>query len=146
MRALTVRNPWAWAIVHGGKDVENRAQTWGYRGMLAIHAGAGWSREGELDLRCGRAYNAAAGQPPFVFGAIIGVANLIDVHRATEGCCVSQWADASYNGSKATHLVLTDRQALRQPVPAKGVLGLWQIGPQTERAVCEQLPAPAVPL
>ena len=24
MKALTVQQPWAWAIVHGGKDVENR--------------------------------------------------------------------------------------------------------------------------
>jgi hypothetical protein len=41
MRALTVQQPWAWAIVHGGKDVENRTQAWGYRGPLAIHAGSG---------------------------------------------------------------------------------------------------------
>jgi hypothetical protein len=26
MRALTVRQPWAWAIVHGGKDIENRTR------------------------------------------------------------------------------------------------------------------------
>jgi hypothetical protein len=25
---LTVQQPWAWAIVHGGKDVENRTQAW----------------------------------------------------------------------------------------------------------------------
>lgn len=37
MRALTVQQPWAWAIVHGGKDVENRTQAWSYRGPLAIH-------------------------------------------------------------------------------------------------------------
>jgi hypothetical protein len=24
VRALTVRQPWAWAIIYGGKDVENR--------------------------------------------------------------------------------------------------------------------------
>ncbi|WP_409188395.1 hypothetical protein [Bradyrhizobium sp. RDM4] len=23
--ALSVRQPWAWAIIHGGKDVENRS-------------------------------------------------------------------------------------------------------------------------
>ena len=26
MRVLTVRQPWAWAIIHGGKDVENRVR------------------------------------------------------------------------------------------------------------------------
>lgn len=40
MKALTVQQPWAWAIVHGGKDIENRTQAWSYRGPLAIHAGA----------------------------------------------------------------------------------------------------------
>jgi hypothetical protein len=41
MRAITVRQPWAWAIVHGGKDVENRTRNiaGAYRGPVAIHAG-----------------------------------------------------------------------------------------------------------
>ena len=40
MKCLSIRNPWAWAIVTGKKDVENRA--WSrlpyYRGPLLIHA------------------------------------------------------------------------------------------------------------
>ena len=35
---LSVRQPWAWAIVHGGKDVENRSWRSNYRGPLLIHA------------------------------------------------------------------------------------------------------------
>jgi hypothetical protein len=46
MKALTVQQPWAWAIFHG-KDIENRTQLWTYRGPLAIHAGARWSELGE---------------------------------------------------------------------------------------------------
>jgi len=40
MRILTVRQPWAWAIIHGGKDVENRVRNiaGSYRGPVAIHA------------------------------------------------------------------------------------------------------------
>ena len=39
MRVLTVRQPWAWAIIHGGKDVENRVRNiaGAYRGPVAIH-------------------------------------------------------------------------------------------------------------
>jgi len=39
MRVLTVKQPWAWAIVHGGKDVENRVRNLAgdYRGPVAIH-------------------------------------------------------------------------------------------------------------
>ena len=40
MRILTVRQPWAWAIIHGGKDVENRVRNIAgdYHGPIAIHA------------------------------------------------------------------------------------------------------------
>lgn len=27
MRALTIRQPWAWAVIHAGKTVENRIAT-----------------------------------------------------------------------------------------------------------------------
>ena len=35
MKALTVQQPWAWAIIHAGKTVENRTQRWwSYRGPI----------------------------------------------------------------------------------------------------------------
>jgi hypothetical protein len=48
--ALSVRQPWAWAIIHAGKDIENRAWTrvpksWREkRGRVAIHAARGMTR------------------------------------------------------------------------------------------------------
>lgn len=39
MKALSVRNPWAWAILHAGKSIENRVWRTNYRGPLLIHAG-----------------------------------------------------------------------------------------------------------
>lgn len=38
-RILTVRQPWAWAIIHGGKTVENRVRNIAgdYRGPVLIH-------------------------------------------------------------------------------------------------------------
>jgi len=44
--ALSVRQPWAWAIIHAGKDIENRswqAVNHGLRqrGRIAIHAAKG---------------------------------------------------------------------------------------------------------
>lgn len=126
MRALTVRQPYAWAIFHG-KDVENRTQAWSYRGPLAIHAGARWSDRGGRDLRvakacasswpippCGDMLDSTArsiarhGLEPSLYpssialaGAIIGVVDLVDVHSADwcwepEGLC-SPWAEASYD-------------------------------------------------
>ena len=37
--ALTVRQPWAWAIVHGPKRVENRTRPTSQPGCILIHAG-----------------------------------------------------------------------------------------------------------
>jgi hypothetical protein len=88
VKALTVQQPWAWAIIHGGKDVENRTQLWKYRGLLVIHAGARWSTRGAESPLVVR---AAAGKvstfhsfgDPFVaerdfeMGAIIGFVDLV---------------------------------------------------------------------
>lgn len=38
MRALSIRQPWAWAIVHAGKRVENRSRNTNIRGHFLIHA------------------------------------------------------------------------------------------------------------
>lgn len=41
MKALSIRQPWAWLIVNGHKPVENRTWETFYRGPLLIHAGQG---------------------------------------------------------------------------------------------------------
>jgi hypothetical protein len=38
MLALSIRQPWAWMILHGGKDVENRDWPTKVRGRILIHA------------------------------------------------------------------------------------------------------------
>lgn len=43
--ALSIRQPWAWLIVHGGKDVENRTWTTRFRGPLLIHAGSTMTKD-----------------------------------------------------------------------------------------------------
>jgi len=40
MRALSIRQPWAWLILHGGKDIENRNWPTKVRGRVLIHASA----------------------------------------------------------------------------------------------------------
>jgi ASCH domain len=39
MIALSIRQPWAWLIVNGYKDVENRTWSTPYRGEFLVHAG-----------------------------------------------------------------------------------------------------------
>lgn len=51
--ALSIRQPWAWLIMHGGKDVENR--TWSYipkrRGRIWLHAAKGMTQAEYDDAR-----------------------------------------------------------------------------------------------
>jgi hypothetical protein len=38
MKVLSVKNPWAYLIIYGGKDIENRTWETKCRGPLLIHA------------------------------------------------------------------------------------------------------------
>ena len=42
--ALSIRQPWAWLIVHGFKDIENRDWPTNFRGRLLVHAGQTMAR------------------------------------------------------------------------------------------------------
>lgn len=48
---LSIRQPWAWAIIHAGKDVENRSWPTRFRGPFLIHASAGMTRAEYQDCR-----------------------------------------------------------------------------------------------
>ena len=141
MKALTVQQPWAWAIIHGGKLIENRTANWSsYRGPLAIHAGQrdsdrGWDSPLVQEAATGRmgpgCWDSGIITPSAWTerGAIIGVVDLVDVHPDT-GCC-RPWGESSYTeaGGRTrrliTHLVFENPRALDEPIPCKGKLGLW---------------------
>jgi hypothetical protein len=40
MKALSIKQPWVHAILHEGKDIENRSWRRDFRGWLALHAAA----------------------------------------------------------------------------------------------------------
>lgn len=140
MRALTVQQPWAWAIVHGGKDVENRTQASHYRGPLAIHAGARLSERGclmlpeLLDLTRPDLLATYAEQE-LTYGAFIGVVDQVGSHLAVGDdlavCCSSVWGETSYveHGGRTRrdvfHRELENPRPLEQPIPCTGQRGLW---------------------
>lgn len=45
MLALSIRQPWAWLILHAGKDIENRDWPTKVRGRVLIHAAKGMTRD-----------------------------------------------------------------------------------------------------
>ena len=79
MRAMTVRQPHAWAIIHGGKDVENRTRNiaGSYRGPVAIHAGLAPFEQDNTSSRAHRQAHGSETPTELVFCAIIGVVDLV---------------------------------------------------------------------
>lgn len=45
MKALSILQPWAWLIVRGLKDIENRNWPTHYRGPFLVHAGKGFDKD-----------------------------------------------------------------------------------------------------
>jgi len=92
LRAITVRQPWAWAIIHGGKDVENRTRNiaGAYRGPVAIHAASADATDApdSLWMKHATFYRRSLDLGPddiwSVRGAVIGVVDLVDVHEDTK--------------------------------------------------------------
>ena len=48
MKAITIKQPWAWAIIFAGRDIENRSWYTHHRGPLLIHAGAAYQADAGL--------------------------------------------------------------------------------------------------
>lgn len=87
MKALSVRQPWAWLIVNGHKQYENRE--WQpnnpcrrFRGRVLIHASKGMTRE-EYLLGCDHASDHGITLPPqdeLERGGIVGETEVVAWH------------------------------------------------------------------
>lgn len=84
MKALSIKQPWAWLIVRGLKDIENRQWLTNYRGDILIHASKTY------DDRFDTAWAESiikADMPPVSFfdqlrGGIVGAATITDCVRS----------------------------------------------------------------
>jgi hypothetical protein len=86
MIALSIRQPWAWAILAGIKNVENRSWTTNYRGRVAIHASLTCkSADFDSALMYMRGRVPIGTELPDLDdlsrGGVIGVATLVEVHE-----------------------------------------------------------------
>ena len=84
MKAISIRQPWAWLIVHAGKDIENRTWLTRYRGPVLIHAAKGMTQDEFADAcyfarELGVDVDAIMPSPPELErGGFVGIANLAD--------------------------------------------------------------------
>lgn len=132
LKAISIRQPWAWAIVHAGKNIENRDWPTRYRGPVCIHAAKGMGKDEYavaadfITRTLGRApsqewldrwHGVCAAPYRLERGGIIGVVEIVD---CTTGTIFqkSPWFFGRYG------FVL--RNARSVPfIPVKGALGFF---------------------
>lgn len=112
MKALSVRQPWAWAIVHAGKDVISRRDGTRYRGPLLIHASRNYDNAGKRWIRTEIGIEVP---PELPRGGVIGRVELLGCTETSD----SPWFVGPVG------LVLADPEPLPF-LPCPGKLGLFE--------------------
>lgn len=74
--ALSIRQPWAWLIVSGYKNLENRNKLKNFRGPFLIHAGKRYDKDWQHKL--GFHLNIFSDETSFLRGGIVGIATITD--------------------------------------------------------------------
>jgi hypothetical protein len=118
VKCLSIRQPWAWLIVNGHKDVENRTWKTKHRGPLLIHAG----QRPVLDFDAVRQDVLRRFRikipDELDYGGIVGQATVVD--------CVTESDSPWFWG----HVGFVCEDAMRLPfVPMKGRLGIFPVDP-----------------
>ena len=117
MKCISIRQPWAWLIVNGYKNIENRTWQTRHRGVILIHASktfdvpgwqSVWSNYADINLPYG---------DDFTQGAIVGAVVLDDI--------VSEHSSPWFTGPYGW--VLRHPTVAPAPMPYKGQLGLFNI-------------------
>lgn len=116
MKALSIRQPWAWLILHGYKDIENRTWQTSYRGVLAIHASKTVDRQTVADIGDIGEITLPTVLPT---GGIVGLATLTD--------CVTSDPSPWFYGPIGW--ILTDPVVIDPLIPLRGRLGLFNLSP-----------------
>jgi len=116
IHVLSIKQPWAWAIFHAGKDVENRTWPAKYRGGLYIHASKSFDYSGYRYLKtAGRLDAELPAKEAFQRGGLVGYVYLTDCVKEYE----SPWFFGPYG------FVFKDPQAINF-VRMPGQLGIFK--------------------
>jgi hypothetical protein len=114
-KVLVVRQPWAWLIVNGFKDIENRSRRTHYRGGLLIQASANLPPKREFEeIRAFVRARRVRLPAEFDTGGIVGMVRLEDCVTASR----SKWFEGEFGW------VLSHPRKLPF-TPLKGRLGLF---------------------
>lgn len=119
--ALSIRQPWAWAIIHAGKDIENRDWITRVRGRILIHASSRFDCPKDealfdCEIWARRACIDAPTLADIHAGGIVGEAEIVDCVSRSE----SPWFVGRYG------FVLRNPRPLPFR-PLKGRLGFFDV-------------------
>lgn len=133
MRALSIRQPYAWLIVNAAKYpdpklVENRSRPTKRRGQHFVHTGKKFDQDGYDSILGSRPDLADVMPKPneFQLGGIVGVVDIVD--------CVFTSTNAWYTGEYA--YVLENPIALPF-FPCKGALGFFEVDKTVPTSIFE---------
>lgn len=118
MKALSVQQPWAWLIVNGYKDIENRGWHTPVRGTVYIHTGLKFDQEGYEWVRRNFPGIRMPFPAEFPRGGIVGKVRIVDCVTRSE----SRWFFGRYG------FVLTD-QAQLAFTRVRGELKFFDVNP-----------------
>ena len=110
-----MRQPFAWAVLHAGKDVENRRWRSRFRGRIILHASRTMDEAAVNYLR-------EAGFPPpdaLPLGAYVGEVTITDC--VPLAACSSRWAFGPWC------YLLEQPFAYETPIPGRGQLGFYRV-------------------
>ena len=137
MRCLTLSQPWATLVAIGAKKIETRSWNTNYRGPLAIHAAKCFPKWAEalchdepFRLALLNAGVKSTSKYDLPLGAIVATCELVATIQT--GAAQAAYSLTDYEiafgdyspGRWAWRLV--NVQKLSEPIPAKGMLGLWE--------------------
>lgn len=129
MKAFSVKQPWAWLIANGYKDVDNRPWPAAHKGNVLVHATK--ERASEHEWRIARKLCETHGieLPPETALPRGGIVGIVSITGCTLGHCKSPW----FSGPVGWQLA--DARQL-DFVPFKGRLSLFETGlePEPNRA------------
>lgn len=147
MKGISLTQPWASLIALGAKTIETR--DWGttYRGPLAIHAAkctADFLEEYLVELCQQEPFRTGLGGRAFADlprGAVVAVVRLIGCRTAAEVRRTITDSERAFGGyaDGRTAWLLDSLRALDEPVPCRGLPGLWTVPPMVDSLVQVQL-------
>ena len=114
MKALSIRQPWAWLIVNGHKDIENRSWKTNFRGRVAVHAAKAINRSVYEEAK--KLFPDLPDISDLQRGGIVGTVEITD--------CVTESSSPWFHGKNGFVL---GNPAPCAFIPMKGRLGFFNV-------------------